>query len=475
MANDGCGTTQLVDGNIFQILLKDSAGEDQQLDVSSLELCAHKLFAEAEGQPEAERLDAIKERLINAYQAVSAIEQGNKDISKRLALWRLRFEDKSEQEIMQIYTVWSVLLDNVESWKYKQTWLDKLIEKSNQLAEGANVGIALHVVGQWIPLFSFSIFAFISSIADPAIYAFRAIGRWLRTCGRALGMDLEEEKHGQPKFGDIADLVCLIFFALAACVLAGLIIPGPVGVVFGWLFAMTALSVMTYFDYYKQELLALEKLESAKRDHEQACAEADDGVIFCDSNKLHNKLNEKKIQFLQGRVEKAETAYIKGSLSRKFYMSLLIALTVLMICSSAAAIAPPAVALMLNIFAKAASASLILINLGRVANYFRVPFFLKLTGQLNPTTQVAEADEEKQRLLELTSSKYSDCTRALNAVGNHSESSECKVSPHKTGFLISSPAAMYPHNRIINDACGMPRSAEPEEFASVKPQTGVGN
>lgn len=217
------------------------------------------------------------------------------------------------------------------------------------LAEAANIGIVLEIVARWLPGFAVlaasGAIAQLMLISDPLIYFFRALIRVTRLVGRTFfKVSFEEEKYATPsecKEHTIGDLVSLSLFSLSIAFFLGAIAP-PIGITLAWTIGLSGLSVAGYFDYYLPEQRSKSYFEK------------------CSQNKFtnSNKLAELKQEYLEKRN------------SKQLFMALLLGLSLLLICGSAASFASPALAPVLTITSKLASIFLGSIACGRFLNWW---------------------------------------------------------------------------------------------------------
>ncbi len=384
-------TNKASSANIFSLLLKNKTtgeGKPGGGDGSApINACARAIYQQAiKAAGASASLSAVDETiktiLLSHYDALPILEMMDNDLLDAIAQWVVRV-DQDDEESKKLFLVWAALRENAALWKRKPLPIDRIIDGLNTAAEVANVGIVLHVVSAWIAFFGAGIFAFVTAIADPAIYLFRGMVRLLRLGGRTLGFVTEEDKEGVHRWASVADAICLVLFVLAASALAGLLVAGAAGDMIGWAFALSALAIMAYFDYYHQEKMAEHQCIQTKNDYDSAnqklIAYADGHDIELNSESKRQDINEQALRidsrFHRSRMDRAREEHLRKTLSRKLYVALIIGLTFLLVCSSAAAfVVPvaPALAIGLLVLSKLGSAILVMINLFRATNYLRL-------------------------------------------------------------------------------------------------------
>ncbi|OGO92673.1 MAG: hypothetical protein A3F10_00505 [Coxiella sp. RIFCSPHIGHO2_12_FULL_42_15] len=211
-------------------------------------------------------------------------------------------------------------------------------------SEASNVGIIIQMAGRWIPplLTAFSgLFSTIAAISDPLIYFFKALIRALRIIGRhCFNVKFEAEKNGTHPWQTYGDIFSLVMFSLSIPLFLG--IAGPVGVTLAWIFGLSGLSVVGYFDYSHQERLAKQKYLSVQKDSMVSSEEKH--VIRCE--------------------------YIAKRNSSYLFKGLLLGLFLLLICGSATAFAPPVIVPILIVISKMASVYLGGIAVARFTNWW---------------------------------------------------------------------------------------------------------
>lgn len=212
------------------------------------------------------------------------------------------------------------------------------------LAEISNVGIIIEVIAHWSPIFAamiaFGPVAYLTLIADPLIYFFRALIRLTRIIGTTFfNMQFIDSIHLTPKERlqqTIGDVLSLVFFILSICFFAGLM-ASPIGITIAWTMGLCGLMVVGYTDHHLPQKAAERHLKALK-------------LSISPSKTDINEAN----------------AYNKGLRSAKhLYIALLLGLTLLLICGSAAAFAPIAVIPILLTISKIASIYLGIIAVSR--------------------------------------------------------------------------------------------------------------
>ncbi len=236
--------------------------------------------------------------------------------------------------------------------KAQKKW-QKAADNINIAAEASNVGIVIEIAGKWAPplmAIGAGVFSYIAFLADPLIYFFKSLNRLTRIVGRkCFGITFEEEKHGTHKYQTLADIVSLSLFVLAIPLFLGAIVASPIGITIAWAVALAGLCVTGHFEYGHQA-------KKTKEKHEAALAD------------------EKSTPEIK---EEAKKEYISKRNSYRLFIGLLVGLTFLLICGSAAAFAPPALVPILFITSKIASGYLGLIACGRLLNWFKSKYDTK--------------------------------------------------------------------------------------------------
>lgn len=301
--------------------------------------------------------------------------------------------------------------------------------------------------------------------ADPIIYCCKIAIRLLRVAGRKLGLELEDEIAAHP-YQTVADLTSVALFGLAIACFVGALIAPPVGITVAWMFALSGLGVTAYFDYAHQEELAekeLKRLQGKKFSTEELTKEkleankaegrkpstkiyyfelmsklendvnnAKPGNIYISDNGEYvvrdlngfiyrsflrgdlSKLTSKKIKenilsaasercCIHTKLEVAELDYKNKRNSKRLFYALLLGLTVLLVCGSAAAFMPPTIAPILHVAAQVATIYLPCLAAPRFINYMFPAFTNKITSVLSsawgwvlPSATAAEIAHRKQ-------------------------------------------------------------------------------
>lgn len=213
-------------------------------------------------------------------------------------------------------------------------------------AEVANVGIVLVSLSRWFPRITFLLLipevAFMILVADPMIYFFRALIRLTRIIGReCFGVKFVEEELGSHPLQTLGDLAALCFFSLAVALFLGSLIAPPIGITIAWAMGLGGLCVVGYFDYSWPATLAYAECERLANDPEAS----------------------------QEVKDTAEQDYQAKLNSKRLFMALLLGLSLLLLCGSALAFAPVAIAPILLITSKVASLFLTCIACGRFFNW----------------------------------------------------------------------------------------------------------
>jgi hypothetical protein len=224
-------------------------------------------------------------------------------------------------------------------------------------AEIANVGIFVEVIAKWIPRFAAlaasPALIYLMAIADPLIYCFRAAIRLTRLAGRHFfGIKFEEETHDTPVFKKVrtvGDVVSLSLFILAILTFAGFILSGPVGLTLAWALSLSGLMPIAYFDYIRPAHKLEEELNYYTKQYK-------------DKPKISQEVTDRLIE-----------NYTNKNNSKRLYIILLVGLSLLLICGTAAAFAPPLLAPILFYTSKTASLLLGAIACSRFVNFVLVP------------------------------------------------------------------------------------------------------
>jgi hypothetical protein len=224
----------------------------------------------------------------------------------------------------------------------KNKYWRRMVSFFEILAEVSNIGILVEIIAKWIPRFAVlatsPFIIYLMAIADPLIYFFRALIRLTRIVGRNFfGITFVEEKNGTHKYQTLGDIVSLTFFTVAVLLFAFVATTTPIGLTLAWTFGLCGLIPIGYFDYTWPEQQAKEKYKLLLKDR--------------------NATPESR--------EKALNEYLELRRAKLFFIALLIGLSLLLICGSAAAFAPPVLVPVLIITSKIASIYLGGIAIGR--------------------------------------------------------------------------------------------------------------
>lgn len=222
----------------------------------------------------------------------------------------------------------------------KSNWhkLNSILELFAQLA---NAGIVVHAVAQWIAAFAVlaatGFFSYLTLIADPLIYFFRALIRLTRICGRAFfGIEYHEEKYGTHPRQTLGDIISLIFFTLAILTFTGVLTSSPISMAIAWTFAICGLIPVAYFDH----IVPLRNAENA----------------MTTLPLLHER-------------EAAKEYYQYFRNETLFYLTLIFGLALLLICGSLVPVVPPLLVPIFATTAKAASILLVAVFFCRAFNF----------------------------------------------------------------------------------------------------------
>ncbi len=290
------------------------------------------------------------------------------DVSELEAIFPTSFGEVQSASIDHL-TKLSRLTGHTRKKKRKSYLWDKAVHYFGICSEAANIGIVLEIIGRWWPalmLVGGGFFSLLVFISDPAIYFFKSLIRLTRIIGReGFGIQFTEEKNGVHRWQTWADILSLTLFSLTIPLFLGLIVSGPIGVILAWVFGLSALCIVGYFDYNHQKNRAYIQFMDCHK-------------VFANDLDAFEKANdddrEEKYQaMLQSRQLKDEAYadYQTKRNSNRLYMGLLIGLAFLLICGSLAALVPPAIAPILLIVSKIASAYLVAIAVGRFSNWIR--------------------------------------------------------------------------------------------------------
>lgn len=229
-------------------------------------------------------------------------------------------------------------------------WWNRLPEIFAGCSEVSNLGIVINIVGKWAPAILTVGGGFLGGIAhfaDVLIYVFKALIRITKLIGRlAFQIQFDNEDLHQQKQKILCDLLSLASFSLAILAFAAVIASGPVGITLGWCFGLLGLAVVGHADYF----LPKKQLEQELEELYQAQIQNPENI---DVNQLF-----------------AKAATVKHSQnSFRLYVGLMIGLSCLLICGSAAMFAPAALASVLVIISKLASIYLAAIAVFRFCNW----------------------------------------------------------------------------------------------------------
>lgn len=236
-----------------------------------------------------------------------------------------------------------------KSFRALTVW-DKIIGIASGLSEASNIGIVISIISKWCQSILTAAGGFFSALifyADPLIYCFKSLIRLTRIVARSVfNVKLDEEKIGQHKHQTAADIASLALFSFSIVLFLGLLVAPPIGVTVAWCLALSGLSIIGHFDYAHQEKLAKERYEHLKHDLSPNASPED-----------------------RKQLQKALDDYNTKRTSKRLFYGLLIGLTLLLVCGSAAVFAPPALAPILYVVSKIASAYLAGIAIGRFGNW----------------------------------------------------------------------------------------------------------
>jgi hypothetical protein len=318
-------------------------------------------------------------------------------------------------------------LQEIVKLKKKNYYWQKAIEAFNLMAELSNVGIFYKVVSSWLPFIQAlgPILGLIAGIADPMIYFFRSLIRVTRIVGREyFDITFDEEEKGKHKWQTHGDLASLGFFALAIPLFFGLIIASPVGITVAWGLAIAGLAVSAYFDYA----------------YPARCAKKH----FIDTLAAGAP---------QLEVDQAYEEYQTKKIAKRFFFALVFSISLLVLCTSAAAFAPPMIVPALFILSKIASICLALIAVGRFSNAYQKKIEAKLrsVGRDNEhdhqkdMADVAESKNDNVPSLSPPPSPNSSTKMALAIALADSPNDEIKASVSKPAIKVVIPTSVNPN------------------------------
>ncbi|MDR3478439.1 MAG: hypothetical protein P4M14_10455 [Gammaproteobacteria bacterium] len=311
--------------------------------------------------------------------------------------------------------------------KKKNYYWQKSIQAFNLLAELSNVGIFYKVVASWLPFIQAlgPVLGTIAGIADPMIYFFRSLIRVTRVVGREyFDITFDEEEKGRHKWQTRADLASLALFSLAIPLFFGLIIASPVGITVAWALAISGLGVSAYFDYA----------------YPAKCAK---------NHYLDTLANGGS----QQEIDDAYDEYQTKKTSKRFFFALVFSISLLVLCTSAAVFAPPAIVPILFLLSKTASACLALIAVGRFRNAHLKKIDLKAIGIKNKDKpendlqkDATETDELKQdATLGISATSSAKVTLAIAAAAAPSTPDDSQVPGAPSAILMpKSPSVIVP-------------------------------
>lgn len=282
--------------------------------------------------------------------------------------------------------------------KKRSLW-QRFVNWCNIAAEACNIGIAIEILAK-IPYFLFIVSSgaavLLARITEPAIYFFRALGRVGRVIGREFfDIEFEEEKHGTHQYQTFGDLAVVLLFSLAIAAFVHSVVAAAAFLFAAWTLALTGLSIIYYFDYVHPEQQAKEKYDRALESPEHT----------------------------PEQVHELKDEYESKKNSKRLYFALLIGLSFLLLCGSAAAIAPAfAVGALLNL-SSVASIYLSVIAVGR---------FLNWCGVLNKIINWFSGKDSTQNLQsELTEEPLSEEQDLENGTSTRKIMDQVPASPNQ--------------------------------------------
>ncbi len=209
-------------------------------------------------------------------------------------------------------------------------------------SELSNIGIVFKVLSPWLKFLQAfgSAIPWMVFIADPLIYVFKALYRVLRITARMLNIKLSDEERPHP-WQTAIDMVVIAMFAVAVLCFLGIVVAAAKGIFVGWILGLSGMVMVGYVDYYHP--------------YRQAC-----------KNYQQISMN---LSLLSADLAVAKTAVQQSRRTWYLFAALLVGLTVLLLCSSAILIAPPAIIPILMIAYKVASAYLIGLAVCRFFNF----------------------------------------------------------------------------------------------------------
>jgi len=237
--------------------------------------------------------------------------------------------------------------------KLKQNiWWHRLPEIFAGCSEASNIGIVINMIGKWAPSIltvGGGFLGGISHFADVLIYVFKALIRITKLIARmAFQIQFENEYIHQQKQKIICDLLSLASFSLAILAFSAVIASGPVAITLGWCFGLLGLAVVGYADYF----LPKKQLEQELKE------------LYQTQIKDPTNIDVEQLFAKAATVKESQHAF-------KLYVGLLIGLSCLLICGSAAMFAPAAAASVLVIISKLASVYLAMIAVFRFSNWMK--------------------------------------------------------------------------------------------------------
>lgn len=258
--------------------------------------------------------------------------------------------------------------NNNHQAKEKKTFWDRALTIFGILSEAANIGIVIEVVAKWWPpllTIGMGIFSQIVFFSDPTIYFFKALNRLTRLIGRKFfNIEFAEEKNGLHPWQTAADILTLTLYSLAIPFFIGAAATGPIGVTIGWSLGLCGLFVVGVVDYRFQKIKAEEEYSKAL-------------AVFLEKQQLVTEESSPELKaeliVLEATKNKLYQDYSTKKTAYGLYGALLLGLACLLICGSAALFSPPAVAPVLFIIAKVASAFLAGVAVARFYNWVRQP------------------------------------------------------------------------------------------------------
>ncbi|HSW70836.1 MAG TPA: hypothetical protein VLH77_02530 [Gammaproteobacteria bacterium] len=254
----------------------------------------------------------------------------------------------------------------------RNTFWQNVVLSFSILGDASNVGILFEMLRGWSPRFALILantpLGYLAIFMDPLIYFFRAMMQFTKLiCRKCLNIQFEEEAtgptHPWQTVGSVLSFACFVW---AIILFSGVLTASPVGITLAWVSALSGLSCVSFFDYhwperqaYNKYLLLLEQPETS---------------------------NERQVEAYQH--------YLNLKKARQLHVSVLIGLSLLLICSSAIVFAPPVLVPFLALVSNVGSLILVGLCAARFYNWLRAGKNLSIQRESGIEMQTMEAKAE---------------------------------------------------------------------------------